>query len=142
MAAGTIYNGKNLRLSFDGKKLYHATSCSMTIASKTQEVATKDTTGDILVIDGYNGSLSTDALWSDIESGETLTQVSPSDLLALQIAGTVIAFEFTTGVTGDVEISGNCYCTNTDLGAENGSKATAAFQFATSGDISIGVVGA
>ena len=140
MAAGTIYNGKNLRLNFDNKKLIHATSCQLTIASKTQEVATKDTTGDIIVIDGYNGTLSTDALWSDIESGESATQVSPMDLLALQVAGTAIAFEFTTDVSGDVTISGSCYLTNTDLGAETGSKATAGFQFAISGDITIGTI--
>jgi hypothetical protein len=140
MAAGTIYNGKNLRLLFDDKKLFHATSCQMTIASKTQEVATKDTDGDVITISGYNGTLSTDALWSDIESGQSATQVSPMDLLALQIAGTAIAFEFSTSVSGDATVSGTCYVTNADLGAEVDNKATAGFQFAISGDITIGTV--
>lgn len=140
MAAGTIYNGKNLRLSFDDKKLFHATSCNLSVASKTEEIATKDTTGDLVTIDGYNATLSTDALWSDIEAGESATQVSPQDLLALQIAGTVIAFKFTTGTSGDVVISGNCYVSNADLGAERGTKATAGFQFIVSGDITIGTV--
>ena len=140
MAAGTIYNGKSLRLKFDDKKLFHATSCQLTVASKTQEVASKDTSGDIISMDGYNASLSTDALWADIETGETATQVSPMDLLSYQIAETAIAFEFTTGTSGDAVVSGTCYVTNTDLGAEVGNKATAGFQFSVSGDITIGTV--
>lgn len=140
MAAGTIYNGKNLRLQFDDKKFFHATSCQLTVASKTQELATKDTNGDIVSIDGYSGTLSTDALFADIESGETATQVNGAALMALQIAGTLIAFEFTTGTSGDVVISGNCYVTNTDIGAEVGNKATVSHQFIVSGDITIGTV--
>lgn len=140
MAAGTIYNGKNVRFKFDDKKLFHATSCKLSVASKTEELATKDTNGDIVSIDGYSANLTTDALWSDIEAGETLTQIDPAALMALQIAGTLIAFEFTTGVSGDVTISGNCYVNNSDLNAEVGSKASASFQFIVSGDITIGTV--
>lgn len=139
MAASTIYNGKEMRLKFDDKTLYHATNCQLTVSSKTQELATKDTNGDIVSVDGYTASLSTDALWADKPLASS-TQVDPADLLALQLAGTLGTFEFTTGVEGDRTISGSCYVTNSDFGAEVGNKATASFQFTVSGDITVGVV--
>ena len=139
MAAETIYKGKEMRLRFGEKTLYHATSCQLTVASKTQEVATKDTNGDIVTPDGYNSTLSTDSLWADKPNGTT-TQVDPIDLLQNQLDETLLTFEFTTGVEGDRVVSGSCYVTNTDLGAEVGNNATAAFQFTVSGDIEIDVV--
>lgn len=140
MAAGTIYDGKAMRLRFDDKILYHATSCQLTVASDTQELATKDTNGKIVSMDGYSATLSTDALWADKESTGTTTQIDPAELLGLQIAETPIAFEFTTGTSGDVVISGTCYCNNSDLGAEVGNKATASFQFIVTGDITVDTV--
>lgn len=140
MAAGTIYNGKSLRLKFDDKKFFHATTCQLTVASKTQELATKDTNGDIVSIDGYSATLSTDGLFADIETGQSATQVTSSELMALQLAGTLIAFEFTTGTSGDKVFSGNCYVSNTDIGSEVGNKATGSHQFIVSGDITIGTV--
>jgi len=139
MAASTIYNGKNMRLHFGGKTLYHATNCQLTVSSETQELATKDTDGKIVSVDGYGATLSTDALWADKPNGST-TQVDPVDLLDFQIANTLLTWEFTTSVAGDKTISGSCYVTNSDLGAEVGNKATAAFQFLVSGDITTGTV--
>lgn len=138
MAAGKIYNGKDVRLRIGDKVLYHSTSCQLTVASKTQEVATKDTNGDLVTPDGYNFSLSMDALWADIEAGETATQVDAGILLQHQLDEDVLTFEMTTSTAGDTVISGSCYVTNADLGAEVGNKATAAFQFTGTGDLTIG----
>jgi hypothetical protein len=45
--ASTIYNGKLLRFKFNDKKLIHATSCKLTVSSKLEEIATKDTDGTV-----------------------------------------------------------------------------------------------
>jgi hypothetical protein len=139
MAAEKIYKGKEMRLRFGEKTLYHATSCQLTVSSKTTEVATKDTNGDIVTPDGYTATLSTDSLWADKANGTT-TQIDPIDLLQEQLDETLLTFEFTTGVVGDKIVSGSCYVTSTDLGAEVGSNATAAFQFTVSGDITAALV--
>lgn len=140
MAAGQIFDGKNVRFKFANQTLFHATSCQLTVSSETQEYATKDTNGKIVGIDSYSGTLSTDGLWSMQETANTATQVDAAELLQHQLDKTLLAFEFTNGVSGDTLISGNCYVTNTDLGAEVGNKATASFQFIVSGDITVGAV--
>ena len=138
MAAGTFYKGKEVRLRLGDKTLYHATTCQLTVSSKTQEIATKDTNGDLVTPDGYTSTLSMDSLWADKPNGTT-TQLDPADLLQNQLDETLLTFELRTDVDGDKVISGSCYVTNTDLGAEVGNMATAAFQFTVSGDIAIDV---
>ena len=135
---GQIYKGKEVRLRLGDKTLYHSTTCQLTVASKTQEIATKDTNGDIVIPDGYGSTLSMDSLWADKENGTT-TQLDPADLLQNQLDETLLTFEMRTGADGDRVISGSCYVTNSDFGAEVGSMATAAFQFTVSGDIEVGV---
>jgi hypothetical protein len=139
MAAGKIYNGKDVRLRLGDKVLYHSTSCQLTVSSKTQEIATKDTNGDLVEPDGYNFTLSLESLWADKETGGT-TQLDPMDLLQHQLDEDELTFEMTTNIEGDRVISGKCYVTSTDLGAENGSKASASFQFTGTGDITPGTV--
>jgi hypothetical protein len=134
MAAGKIYNGKDVRLKIGDKTLYHSTSCQLTVASKTQEVATKDTNGDLVTPDGYNFTLSMDSLWADKPDGST-TQLDPADLVVHQLAEDLLTFEMTTSVAGDRGFSGSLYVTNSDLGAEVGNKATSSFQFTGTGDL-------
>ena len=140
MPQGQIFDGKNVRFKFDDQTLFHATSCQLTVSSETQEYATKDTSGKIVGIDTYSGTLSTDGLWSMKETANDATQVDAAELLGHQIAKTLLAFEFSTGVEGDTLISGNCYVTNTDLTAEVSGKGTVSHQFLVSGDITVGVV--
>jgi hypothetical protein len=52
--ASTIYNGKLLRFKFNDKKLIHATSCKLTVSSKLEEIATKDTDGTVSIPSGYS----------------------------------------------------------------------------------------
>jgi hypothetical protein len=52
--ASTIYNGKLLRFKFDNLKLIHATSCKLTVSSKLEEIATKDTDGTVSIPSGYS----------------------------------------------------------------------------------------
>lgn len=139
MAAGQIFKGRDLRIKVGDKTLYHATNCQLTVATTTEELATKDTNGTIVTPDGYTSSLSTDSLWADkLEASST--QLDPLDLLQHQLDEDLLTFEFSSYVNGERTISGNCYVTNTDLGAEVGSSATASFQFTVSGDIDIEVI--
>lgn len=140
MAAGTIYKGKNVRLRIGDKILYHSTACNLTITTNTTEVATKDTNGTIVTPDNYSFSLSMDSLWANKETGQEAAQLDPKDLITHQLANDTLTFEMTTDVTGDDVVSGSCFVTNTDLGAEVGNSATAAFQFTGTGDLTIGAV--
>lgn len=139
MASGQFYKGKNLRLKFDGKTLFHATSCSLSVTSDTEEIATKDTAGKVVIPGAYGGTLSTEALLADKENGST-TVVDAFDLLQFQLDKTEITWEFSTGVSGDRIISGTTYLTQTDLSAEESGISTGSFSFITTGDIVLAVI--
>lgn len=140
MAQGDILQGTNLRFRFDGKTLYHATSCSMSSTTSTDETGTKDTSGTIVTPGDISRTLSTDSLIYHVPTGDEATQLDWTDLLELQNSGTELAFEFSVGQSGDQVVSGNCYVSSVDVTADNGSNATGSFSFIVNGDITVGLV--
>lgn len=140
MAEGKFYKGKDLRLKFEGKTLYHATSCSLSVSTDSDEIATKDTDGKVFIPGSYGGSLSTDCLVADKLTAEAATVSDAFDLLALQLAGTEITWEFTNGVSGDRIISGNAFFTQCDITAEEAGISSGSFSLTTTGDITIALV--
>ena len=62
MAAGQIYKGHNVRISYNGKTLYHTTSCKWSSARDFEEIATKDTEGKVSVPGNYGWDMNADAL--------------------------------------------------------------------------------
>lgn len=139
MAAGEFYRGRNMRISLEGLTLFHATSCTLSIQSDVDEVATKDTSGKVLIPGSYSGSISMDNLLADIDVGN-VTQVDQATLLGYQLNQTEISWEFTTGVSGDLLISGTGYLVGSDLSAETEGIGTGSFSIQTTGDITVGTV--
>lgn len=133
MAAGQIYKGRKLRISVNGKTIYHATECSLTIDSNTEDIATKDTDGNVVVPDGYNWSLNTNALVADKETAST--QSDFMDVLDLQLQSTEVTIQFTTGETGDFLLSGKAYVTNASITASVGSAVSGSFTFTGNGNL-------
>jgi len=137
--ASAIYNGKFLRFKFDSKMLLHATNCKLTVSSKLEEIATKDTDGTVSIPSGYSYSGSTEALLSNLPSGDT-THVTADTLLDAQLAGTEIDVEFTTDVTGDFIYTGKAFIDNYDLGAETGTSVKVSISFKGNGNLEKDVV--
>jgi PP-loop superfamily ATP-utilizing enzyme len=50
--ASTIYNGKLLRFKFN--ETNSCNSCKLTVSSKLEEIATKDTDGTVSIPSGYS----------------------------------------------------------------------------------------
>lgn len=139
MAAGQIYKGKNVRFSFNGKTLYHATSCSMSISTTLESIATKDTNGTVSVPSNYEWSITTNALVAD-KPASPVTHSDFMDIVSLQLAGTEIDVEFTTGETGDFLLSGKVYVESSSINAEVGSSVNGDFSFKGNGDLTKSVV--
>lgn len=129
-----IYNGKFLRFKFKNKKLIHATNCKLTVASKLEEIATKDTDGTVSIPSGYSFTGSTEALLSKLPTGD-ITHCTGDDLLQAQLAGEEIDVEFTTDVTGDFIYTGKAYINNYDLGAEVNSSVKVTIAFTGNGNL-------
>jgi len=135
MAAGKIYKGKDLRLSVGGKTLFHSTSCSITISTTLESIATKDTNGTINVPSNYEWSLSAESLTAD--KAAVSTQVDYFDLIQMQLAGEELDVEMTTGVDGDVLLSGKALIESTGITADVGSSSTSSFSFKGNGDLTV-----
>jgi len=135
MAAGQPIKGKHMRLSFEGKTLFHATSCSLSISSTLEAIATKDTDGEMNIPGNYSWSLSTSALFANKPVGST--QVDFNELVVMQLAGTEIDVEFTTGEVGDTIYSGKAFIESADVTAEVGSMANGSFSFKGNGNLNV-----
>lgn len=133
MAAGQIYKGKNVRFSFEDKTLFHATTCSVSISTTMESVATKDTDGTVSVPGNYEWSLTTSALVADKPAGSSQTDFM--EMLALHLAGTEIDVEFTTGETGDFVLSGKVFIESTSITAETGNSVSGDFSFKGNGNL-------
>lgn len=137
--ASTIYNGKFLRFKFGGKKLMHATNCKLTVASKLEEIATKDTDGTVSIPSGYSFTGSAEALLSNVPVGDS-THVTADELLDYQLAGTEVDVEFTTDETGDFVYTGKAFISNTDFGAEVNSSVKVTVSFTGNGNLEKDVI--
>lgn len=129
-----FYNGKFLRFKFGGKKFLHATNCKLTVSSKLEEIATKDTNGTVSIPSGYSITGSTEALLANLPEADT-THVTADMLLDLQLAETEIDVEFTTDITGDFIYTCKAYINNTDFGANVGESVKVTISFAGNGDL-------
>lgn len=138
MASGQIYKGKNLRILVGGLPVYHATSCSLSVTSSTDEVETKDTTGTIVTPGNTSYTLSTDALVAEGPSGAT--HVDTFQLLQHQINQDELTFQFTDSVVGNKVLSGSIFVVGIDLTSDVGSNATGSHSFTGNGDLLIDTV--
>lgn len=138
MAAGQIYKGKNVRFSFEGKTLFHATSCKLSISTNLEDIATKDTDGTVSVPSNYSWNISTDSLVADKPTSST--QSDFMDIVDYQLAGTEIDIEFTDGETGSFKYAGKVYVESSDLTADVGSSMTGSASFKGNGNLTKSIV--
>lgn len=139
MAAGTIYQGKAVRFTLDGKVLFHATSCKLSVSTTLESIATKDTNGTVSTPSNYEWSMTTDALVADAPTSST-TQSGFMDILGLQLAKTPIDVEFSTQETGDFILSGQVYVESSDIDATVNQSVSGSFSFKGNGDLTKAVV--
>lgn len=137
--ASPIYDGKKLRFKFDDKLFLHATSCKLSIATKLEEIATKDTDGSTVIPGNYSWNGSTDALLANLPAGDT-THVTFDTLLTAKLAGQEIDVDFTTSVTGDIVYSGKCYIENAEITADTGVAVKVSISFKGNGNLTRAVV--
>lgn len=134
MAAGQIYKGKNVRISYGGKTLYHTTSCKLDVSTSLEEIATKDTDGTVQTPGNYSWNLSAETLMADIPTGST-TQIAGDDLLDFQLAGTELDVEFSTNETGSYKYTGSVYVESSSVDATVGQSVTGSFSFKGNGNL-------
>ena len=139
MAAGKPYKGKMVRIRIGDKTLFHATECGISITTKLEAIATKDTNGDVNTPSGYSWTASMSALVADKAVGNT-TQHGFTDLVQMQLDGDELDFDFTTDETGDFVFSGKVFINQADITASTENSASGSFGFTGNGDLTQSVV--
>lgn len=131
--------GKNLRISVEGKTLYHATDCSFDSSVSIAAVATKDIEGEVGLPDVISWSLSTNALVTNAPVGSTTTQGTKS-ILDFHVGKVEVDVEFTTHVEGDFIITGKAWVESVNAAAPVQGLATFTANFKGNGIYTVGVV--
>ncbi|WP_298220815.1 hypothetical protein [Flavobacterium sp.] len=137
--ASTIYKGKDLRLKVAGKVVYHATECTFASNMKIESIATKDTNGEVGVTSNLSWSMTSKGLIANKPVGST-THQDVKSLLDLHKAGTEVEVSFTTGVEGDVIITGNTFIESASLGAPVEGNTSFDASFKGNGDYTVELV--
>lgn len=138
MAVGQAYKGKNLRIKVDGNTIFHSMECSFNSSIALEEIATKDTDGSLVVSGNYTWGVATNMLVAD-KAGAS-SQEDFASMLNKHKAGTEVDIEFTTGVAGDLIITGVAYIESVNFTAPTSGFATGDASFKGSGDYTVGVV--
>ena len=129
-----IFQGKNVRISVEGKTIYHATSCKVSASLNLEEVATKDTDGSVNSPGNYTWSASTDALLATLPSGD-ITHKTGDEILDYLLAKTELDFEFSTNENGQWKYIGKVYVNQADIDATVGQSVTGSFGFTGNGNL-------
>lgn len=140
-----VYSGSELRIFLEDKKVFHATSCGISISRGTKERATKDTDGIEVSLDKLTWSATGDGLM--VESlGDSVTDAHDFEaLFDKMVSGDQLEVKFSLGPlgqAGDTLYSGVGFLTALDATAGVDEDATASFTITGSGTITKAVISA
>jgi hypothetical protein len=134
--AEKIYKGKNLRIFVDGESILHSTECGFSTTRNFEDIATKDTQGNVSTPGNYEWSLTSNSLFADKDIANT-TQTDFVEVLQKFKDGTRVFVQFTTKAFGDAVISGYCYVNGVNVTASTEGSATGDFGFKGDQDFDI-----
>jgi len=130
-----IYEGTTMRIKVGSKTIFHETDAKLSMSREVKELASKDITGKEKILGNYDWNITADTLIANSTTQEDLKTLSDTF-----IAGSIVAVEFTTDVSGDIIYSGNAYITTLDVDAQNEEAVTGSFAFNGTGALTVGTV--
>lgn len=147
MATTTFIDGSVLRLSLSQDSgvtfdiLLHAQSGSISFSRDTSEIVTKDVGGGTGWAESFgkqkSGTLTCNGL---LFYATTTGEINGPDLFDVFAAGTIMQFEWTTGVSGDPVYSGDCRCDSYTENADANTEAGFDASFSIQGAVTKGVI--
>lgn len=121
-----VLNGRLMRLTIAGEKLIHETECSIDISVEVRDTASKD------IPEGWADGETGQKSWSSSISGlfsydDAISAEARADAEAFfdaVSAGSKVAVEFLTGVSGDIKFTGSAIVTALNFSFPNNENAT------------------
>lgn len=131
-----FYEGKKMRITFDGKEIFHEVDCTLNASTEFKDIATKDTVGT----ESSPGTQSWSVSVNGYASPDTTTENDIKALADAWKASTLAAVTLTDDVSGHVIFSGNAYVENFSVGAPNDETVTMDYSLKGNGELTIGTV--
>jgi predicted secreted protein len=130
-----IYDGSLLRISLDGKTVFHSTEASISLSREFKERSTKDTDGIEVApgVKSFSASCSALAVQS-LPAGVT-TALAFSELFDKYDADVALDIEFVLDAIGTTGYKGKCFVESLEMNAPNEEDATASISLRGSGII-------
>lgn len=132
-----ITSGTDLRISVATIPLAYATNCSLSMSAETRESISKDSTSSWQdsSVGQLSASLSFEGFFTIDDTINSNTREDFEGVFDVFAAKTQVAWKFSTGVTGDVEYSGNGYITSLEANAPVEEDATYSGTITVSGAV-------
>ena len=113
-----VINGTLMRVTLDGDEVIRPTNCTMSLSMETRETLSKDDTGAWAssAAGTKSGTISFEGLYSQDDTIDADARVDSGAVFALFDTGAAVAWELTTGVTGDEKYSGSGLLTSFEAG--------------------------
>jgi predicted secreted protein len=132
-----LINGTNLTIKVGGVPLLKATSASLELSVDLPDATTKDSAGWSEFFAGVRSfTLSTDGL----VDYATSANVETDELVALLIARSAVAVEFSTSTAGDMKLAGNAFISSISQTADMESPSGFSVSFQGTGALTQTVV--
>lgn len=123
-----VLNGRLMRLTIAGEKLIHETECSIDISVEVRDTASKD------IPEGWADGETGQKSWTSSISGlfsydDTIgdpgeARADAEAFFDAVAAGSKVAVEFLTGVSGDIKFTGDAIVTAVNYSFPNNENAT------------------
>jgi hypothetical protein len=135
MATTGPVRGHNWRILVDDAGIFAATDCEVSLSVSSIPLAHKDQNPGST---GVTSEIKIADIISATGSGTAYVYAEGSNHKAIidkMLAGSVVALEGTTGVTGDYKLSFNAIISGANLSGSEGDIAEISFDFESTGDI-------
>lgn len=132
-------DGSLMRLTYNGKEIFHETKVTLSGDTDFKDIATKDTDGTESTPGQKSWSLSVEGVMSNDDPG---TKANVNDIIASWVDQGLNTFSVSDKVTGNLEFSGDAYIQNWSLDASNDESVTFSYSLKGNGTLTVGTVAA
>jgi len=137
-----VVNGTNMRIYDGAVPLGYATNCTLDMSAETRETISKDSVSSWSEAEGSTKSatLSFEGFFSEDTTINAVTVESATEIFTKFSAGTTIAWKFTTGVSTEIEYSGDAIITSFNISAPVDENTTYSGTLTVTGAVTQGAV--
>jgi TP901-1 family phage major tail protein len=126
-----VYNGTLQIIKMDGTQMAELTNVTCSLSQETFDVTSKESAGWTEILPGVRSATFSAEGIADFQA----TNKDLADVFAAFTGRTVVAIEWTNGVTGDKKLTCNAYITSCEISANMEDTVTYSIEFQSTGAV-------